>query len=630
MQAEFSVAFNRTVGGTYTPIQQYIDPGKEYVFEMDVSELNVNEVTSVRIALMAFWNFDDSKKVYYDVDKAKRYDKDGNLLVGVYTEAGDFKGYYDGKSYTPLGEDAVASKDKDGIPYDKDGNELTALYTKNEDHKNVFFGYDNGKNGSFKTAKDVVKVTANCSDGRKDVDITSIESKLYKRTMKDILAFVSPIYVGSLQQSETTTATETEANTGDVPYEFEGEHFYDFTAQAYAETYGDHTHSSFVNYLYPEYYNSYEVIDYNIEKDNIKQGYKDRNNPAVRVEGDEKYKKDFQDATSLMSGGYQVELHSPYPRIQHQFQSYFHISGADEDRRLTDPNCGDHKNQQPQGETYDFRQKMGEVLEHAKNHPDGNKRGYIAIDVYAVEAIHGYKNTYNSTYKAWCKKNKKPCVSENTSIQFQIGINASFEGSNISATVLDYVAAGSKRTFYLDVSEIDIENITGIQLAAQQYANLANREQGGDNSSCGMTDVRARFSAMYIPGSGNNDLVTTTTPKQDLNMKEAKKIKKLYDALPGLDVDDYETEADYEKLADFIKAWSNANKPTQEYCEKEYGIDYSLIGMLEYDVYDKIYGSGWSDDGGYDMGDIAFPMASLVVAGLAGYVLIKTRKKKDK
>lgn len=580
MQGEFQVAIFPFEGETYIPVQTWIDSNKEYTFSIDVSNFDINSVKTVKIALMAFWKYDPVDNVYYDLDKAKRYDKDGNRLTAKTDDAGKF------------------------------------------------LGYDNGQGGALLQESDIAKITADCSNGKKDVDITSIKSRFTDRIMNTIEGFVSPLYTGSLT-STTDTGTKTTATSGDGDYEFAGYHFYDFTAQAYAETYGAGTHASFVNYLYDGYYDSYEVIDKNYDKDNTKQGYKDPANPSKKVTYDAKYTSDYAEAKSLVSGGYQVELASPYPRLQQQHQAYYHYSGKSEDARLVDPNVGDHKNQKPQGETYDFSSQMKNALKYAKENPDPTKAGYLAIDVYSVQSTHGYKNTYNATYKAWCQKNNKTCVSEQTPIQFCISIFAKYEGTDISCKVMEMVPAGQKKTIYLDVSEIEAENITGISIAAQNYSLLANKEQGGSGGTVGITDVKARFSAIYVPGNKNTDLTTTTVVTRPFNMKDAKKIKKLYDALPGLSVDDYETEEDYNKLAAFIKAWSNASEATQKYCEEKYGIDYAEIGMLEADVYEKIFGAGsWTDDTSPETGDVAFPMMSLLVAGISGYVILRTRKKR--
>lgn len=576
MMGEFQVGLNCFGKSAYTPIQTWIEPNKEYTFEIDVTDIEVNTASTVRIALMAFWKYDPVTKVFYDTDKAKRYDKDGNLLVAKYhEESGDF------------------------------------------------LGYDNGVSDKLLTSNDVVKVTANCSDGKKDVDITNIMNRFTMRTMQNIEGFISPIYTGTLTTDNDSTTKADDTTAGE--YEYAGYHFFDFKGEAYAETYGAWTHASFANFLYDGYYESYEIVDKNYEKDNMKQGYKDPKNPSKKVTYDEKYAADYEEAKSLVSGGYQLELHSPYPRKQNQHQAMFHYSGKSEDARRLDPNCGDHKNLKPEGETYDYTEQMANALKYSKENPDKEKAGYLAIDVYAVASTHGYKNTYNTTYKEWCKKNNKTCVSEQTPIQMLVTIQAARDGEDISAKVMVMVPAGQKKTLYLDVSDIEVEDIKGIGIAAQNYSLLANKEQGGDNQLVGITDVKARYSAIYVPGSKNSDLTTTTVDFGEVDLKAAKKVKNLYDALPGLNVEDYNSEADYDKLAAFIKAWTNLNPATQEYCEKEYGIDYSMIGMLEMDVYERIYIYGV---GSPDTGDLAFPMTALLIAGLAGYVIVRTRKRK--
>ena len=645
MQGEFQVAFNTFQGKTYNLTQTFISPGYEYVFEMDSTVLDVNQVSTVRIALMAFWNYDPVDDVYYDMGRdqfAKRYDKDGNLMTPVYEDPKDTATF---KGYKIEGSDTLLSE------------------------------------------SDVAKITTACSDGRKDVDVTAIKDRFKMRTMQNVEAFISPFYTdggtgliptttgvngetaptttvtgapvtgapvtGAPVGGGTTVADGTQADveqtgsTGEVEYEHAGYHVFDFKAEAYAETYGAWTHASFANFFFEDYYESYEIVDYDIEKDGIKQGFKDRKNPMVKVEGDEEYKKDFEEAKSLASGGYQLELSSPYPRRQEQHQAYFHSSGAGEDARLTNNGAGDHINQTAQGETYDYAEQIAKGIEYAKAHPNPTQNGYLAIDVFVKDCTHGYKNVYDKykyqsevTYKNWCKKNGKKCENEKSPIQFVVGVLATTDdGEAVNAKVMEFVQYNEKKTLYIDVSELEPEWIYGVSIAAQNYSHLANREQGGDNLSCGITDVKARFSALYIPGSKNSDLTTTIQVTEALNMKDVKNIKKLYDALPGLDVDDYETEEDYNKLAKFIKAWSKASDNTQKYCAEEYGIDYSEIGMLEMDVYDKIYGSGWyegdesleDDDDFYSPGtsDMAFPMVSLLLVGLSGYVIVKTRKKKE-
>lgn len=585
MAAELQVQIYTYNQGAYTPIQKFIKPGQEFRFDIDVSDLTVNSVDYLKIALMAFWKYDEKTDLFYDVDKAIKYDKNGNKLTAKYSDAGDF------------------------------------------------LGYDNGKSSSLLQEKDVAKITANCSNGKKNVDVTNIISRLTTRTMKNIEGFIAPMYVkttdGSVPTTASTKATTKSTQATSDEYKYVGYHFYDFTPQAYAETYGWGTHASFVNYLQADYYDSYEIVDKNYEKDNMKQGYKDPKNPGKKVNGNKQYIKDYEEAKSLVSGGYQIELASPYPRVQQQHQAYFHITGADEDARLTNPDCGDHKNQKAQGEKYDFTTQMANALKYAKENPDPDKSGYLAIDVYAVDSVHGYKNEYNSTYKAWCKKNGKTATNEKSAIQVLVAIHANIMGEDISATALEFVPVGQKKTLYLDVSEIEVENITAVRVAAQNYANLANRQQGGQDEVCGITDVQLRLSSIYVPGNKNTDLVKTTDKTGVTNSADIAKIVKLYKALPGLSVDDYNTTEDYDKLAAFMKAWTDASIESQQYCTEKYGINYALISMLEYDVYNKLFLSGDSVSGSPATGEIAFPLASLLIAGAAGYVILRTRKKRQ-
>ena len=581
MVAELQIQFYTYDGQSITPVQKWVEPGKEFKFEIDTTNITVNSVKYLKIALMAFWKYDPADDKFYDIDQAKKYDKDGNLLTPKYDEGGSL------------------------------------------------LGYDNGKSSELLTENDVKKVTANCSDGRKEVDVTSRLSSLTRRVMKNVECFVSPFYAGKAASSTPTAATTT-AVTDDGDYKYAGYHFYDFTEQAYSEFYGLYSHASFANFLYEDYYNQYEVIDKKYDTDGTKQGFK--NATPTKVDADDKYKADFAEAKSLVSNGYQFELNSPYPRTQKQHQASFYISGKDEDADRQKASS-EHISMPAQNEKYDFSEQMKNGLKYAKENPDPTKKGKLAIDVYVINNVHGYKNIYNSTYKAWCQKNGKKVENEYSPVQVQLNIAATSGGEDASVQAYSFLQVGQKKTLYVDVSELEFEDINSISVQAQNYANMANKEQGGDDGLCGITDTQVRISAVYIPGNKNTDLTTTVNVTRPFNLSDAKKIKKLYDALPGLKVSDYKTMADYKKLSNFIKAWTKASEATQKYCEEKYGIDYSKIGMLEADVYEKLFGSGAGDDsnGGTSpgTGDIAFPMLSLVVAGLAGYVIVKTRKKKS-
>ncbi len=607
MQAEFQVRLSTYSGKEYSLVQEFIDPGKEYTFEMSSRDIEYNDVSSVRVALMAFWQYDSVEDVYYDTGKdqfAKRYNKDGKLMTPVYEDPKDTATF---KGYSIEGQEELLQDD------------------------------------------DVTKIVTACSDGRKEVVIKDdakgidIIGRLKTRYMQNVECFISPLFTGDPEAEEvTTTSNGTTESTTVGEYEHAGKHFYDFTSQAYAETYGAYTHASFANYLFEDYYDSCEIKDYNLEKDGILQGFADRKNPLKKIDcsSDATYKAEFEEAKGLASGGYQVELKSPYPRRQEQHQACFCATAEWEDKRLTQDG-GDHKGQKPQGETYSFQEQMSTALQYALDHPNPTQNGYLAIDIYIKDATHGYKNAYDkykgsdkNTYKEWCKKNNKECKNEKSPVQVLVGINAKTpDGTGVTAKVMEMVDFGVKKTLYIDVSEFSPDfTFENIQLAAQNYSHLANKEQGGDNLGCGITDVQVRFSALYIPGSANSDLTTTVDVTAPPNEDDIKKIKKLYDALPGLSVDDYETEEDYEKLAAFIKAWTKASLASQKICEERYGIDYAEIGMLEMDVYDKIYGGGggdYDDEYSSDTGDLAFPMVALLIAGLSGYVVLKTRKRRS-
>ena len=126
----------------------------------------------------------------------------------------------------------------------------------------------------------------------------------------------------------------------------------------------------------------------------------------------------------------------------------------------------------------------------------------------------------------------------------------------------------------------------------------------------------------------SKNLTTTVNVTRPFSEKDAKKIKQLYDNLPGLKVSDYETYEDYEKLFAFQKAWISASIATQEYCEKKYKIDYIKISMLEAEVYEKFM-TGAGFDGSPSTGDTVFPITALLGALLAGALILKTYRKRS-
>lgn len=589
MAVEVQIALFKYNGGNYIPIQEYIEPGKVKTFTFDVSELDVNSVNYIRVAFMAFWKYDSTTGKFYDTDTMKRYDKNGKLLEAIYDEnSGKFLGY----------------------------------------------SADGGK--TYVDTKNIAKYVAKCSDGRTDVDITTMvkNETLSMRTIKGFEAFVSPIY--TVKKGETfqdqTVATTASQTIGTQDYEYAGYHFFDFKQEALNGYYGLYTHPSYVNFLSATSYLQNTLVDKSLKTDGQAQGFKDNNEKGVEIANDSQYNEIYKEASSLVSGGYQLEIKSTYPRIQCQHQANFFLSGADEDKERAENN-ENHKPLKAQGETYNYYNQMKSGLQYAKNHTNPEKRDYLAVDVYVLSSVHGYKNVYNTTYQNWCKKNKVELKNTSTRVEVQVCINAYNEelGSKASATSAKYVNVGEKTTLYIDVSELNIDEIESISLQPQAYENISNKEQGGDDSLIGITDVSVRFSAIYIPSSFDSGLTTTQNVTAPLKLKDAKKIKKLYDALPGLKVSDYNTVEDYNKLYALIKAWTDASLSTQEYCTKTWGIDYAQLSMLEAEVYEKIFGVSSDDnDELFPMGDVAFPMLAIVVLGLSGYVVVRTRKSKVK
>ncbi|MBQ7128379.1 MAG: hypothetical protein IJO19_00130, partial [Clostridia bacterium] len=516
MPVELKLVFQK-YDGEYVAIQQFVDPGKVKKLTFDTSKLDINSVDYVKVAAMAFWRYSEKTKLFYDVDAVVRKDKNGKELKAYKNDAGDISYYSVDKGKTKI------------KPADVDKNTKTYWAMRSSDRK-------------------IVNITTIYSDLKKD----SALRKIY-----NFKAFISPIY--TVKKGEKIagdqTVTTTKTTTASKEYKYAGYHFYDFTQEALNGYYGVSSHPSYVNFLYEKYYMQNNIVDKSLKKYGQEQGFKDNNEKGVKVNNNTEYNKLFEEAKSLKSGGYQVEIKSPYPRKQKQHQVMFFINGKKEDEERVKSN-ENHTSLKKQNETYDFSTQMKNALNYAKNHTNPEKRGYLAIDVYVEDAVHGYKNTYNSTYKAWCKKHKKKCQNEKTRVQVQVNINAwnNEDEDKATASVLQYVNVGEKKTLYIDVSGLEFNDIIsdkrGITVQPQSYENMANKQQGGNDEIVGITDVRVRFSAIYVPSSFDKGLTTTTIKTDPVNNKDIEKIGKLYKALPShTKVDPYtESYSNFEQL----------------------------------------------------------------------------------
>lgn len=542
MMAEFELQFFMFDGEVITLEKSWVKQNDNRIIKFDISNIDVNDVSHVKVSVQNYWKYCAEDGKYYDYDK--KTEKDGRIY---------------------------------------------------------------------------------CSDhlGNENVDIT--DKTLTNRIMKNVEVFISAIKTVAEGVEETSAVqnSTTAANSSD-DYEYAGYHFIDFKQEALDETYGNNP--SNVDFFFSDYYQRYSLENHN---------YKDNNSSGTKVTGDKKYLSDYKTASEMSSGGYQLQLNSGFEKTQPQYQSSYWKSGKVEDENRV-KETQDHKPLKAQGEKYDYSTQMTNAVKYANDNPDPKIKGYLAIDVYVVSSTHGYKNTHNTTYKNWCKKNKKTCADEDSTAQIQVMIHAKDKkGEDCSVETMAEILPGKKTTLFLDVSELSVSNVSNVRVVAQNYGNLANQEQGGNNNMCGITNVTARYSAIYVPGNKQSENITTTVDvTRPFSEKDAKYIKKLYDALPGFSVDDYETFEDYQKLSDFQKAWTEASIATQEYCEKEYNIDYAKISMLEAEVYDKLVANGEMTADGYDAspetGDISLPVLYLVLFVISSIVVFKTMKKKSK
>ena len=179
-----------------------------------------------------------------------------------------------------------------------------------------------------------------------------------------------------------------------------------------------------------------------------------------------------------------------------------------------------------------------------------------------------------------------------------------------------YQGKGGVQTHYMDVSELSVDQITIIHPMAQNYANV-DKETG---NACGMYDVDVDFSAIYVVGNGAG--APTKTQAATADNAEVEALYSLFKQLPGLELSDYKTEADWALLEKFIEACSLASVQTMNGLEAK-GVTSDTIGKLQ-DLY--LWGGGELDDGP-DTGATAAPIAALCLAAAAGFVFMKFRKK---
>lgn len=616
-----------SVGGFNSSDYKATDIGSLYL-------KNINEVFSKQLTIYYDFDIDEfnkgiltanqdggSKQAYITLHISKLLDSDDKEMLGQF----ELQFFMFDESIITLNQVWLKQNETKTVKFDISNIDINSVsyiklniqnYWKYCEADGRYYDYD-------KKVEKEGKVYCTDNLGNENVDVTN--KNLVDRTMKNVEAFISAIYtVGDDIGVSTTTLSNSTTQTQNDDYEYAGYHFIDFKQEALDETYGNNP--SNIDFLFDNYYQRYSLDNHT---------YKNNNSSGTKIDGNDDYKAEFKSNSSQLSGGYQLQINSGFEKTQTQYQSSYWKSGKIEDANRT-KKTQDHDPLPAQGENYDYSQQMGNAIKYANNNPDPKLKGYLAIDVHLVSSVHGYKNTQNKTYQAWCKKNNEKCVDTNSNAEVQISIHATDKkGIDCSVTTTYNVNVGQKTTLFLDVSELDVNNITNVRVVAQNYGNLANKEQGGDNEVCGLTNVTTRFSAIYVPGKKQSEGITTTVNvTRAFSLKDAKRIKKLYDALPGLSVDDYNTENDYKKLAKFIKAWSKASDTTQKYCEKNHKIDYAIIGMLEQDVYEKIYGAN-SDNSDYLSNDespltndTSFPIFVLLIAVLSGILVIKTYRKK--
>lgn len=188
--------------------------------------------------------------------------------------------------------------------------------------------------------------------------------------------------------------------------------------------------------------------------------------------------------------------------------------------------------------------------------------------------------------------------------------------------VYRYVNVGDTLEMFIDVSDdLDAKMIAAVHPMAQNYAILDQRT----GSACGVTDVDVDFSSIYV--AGNNTVTPTRATEATVNHSDADAIYALFKQLPGTKLSDYNTPEDWAKLDKFIAACNEASAQTMQYLFNN--------TSLTSDVYAQLLEIYMGDGGDYgddapDTGaaSTAAPLAAAVAAIAAGYVIVKSRKRK--
>lgn len=257
--------------------------------------------------------------------------------------------------------------------------------------------------------------------------------------------------------------------------------------------------------------------------------------------------------------------------------------------------------------------------EYAKKVKNRMKQALAYANAPGAPGMLAYKVKVNSAKNGTYRKvngKGKLIAGNGETCTIQIGVQIMCYDPYDTVVNFQYQAPGTLLTHYVDVSELTYDKIRQIHPMAQNYANV-DQDTG---NACGVYDIDVDFSAIYVAGNGAGTPTKTVAPTA--NNSEVEALYALYKQLPGLNLEDYQTEADWALLEKFIEACSIASVQTMNGLEAK-GITTEIVGKLQ-----EIY--LWSGDGldnGPDTGAAAAPVAAMCLAAAAGFVFLKFRKK---
>lgn len=443
------------------------------------------------------------------------------------------------------------------------------------------------------------KVVGNTNDGKK-----------YVRTVMETLkAYVSNISVNE-EEGGIITTPKTEKTT-----EFIGDYIHaGYKANVYSIDQMDETFGSAPN-----------QVGFMDEKGETIYSLKDKaidGKPKV-VEGDAAYLEERAKFTAekYYPGPFLVSLKSP-ERIGEQHQMGFFVSSKAEIKTYED-HAETLKKDKEQKDAYEKALKRVEVaktkkydnteilanaIKYANEHPDPSLKGLLGIDVRVNSAALGDPKM------------------KGVFVQFQVMLHG---GENATQMLNVYEEDfGKVKTMYVDVSEVDANDIRLIRVVAQNYFFYDSKAK----KYTGLTDLDIDYSAFYVPGK---DTRPPPPPPPPTDNEKQKAIKKAFDKIPGDKEEDYLIDGQYLDmnkfllLEDFIMEYASATDPDKAGVAEKYKITEAVYGKYHF-LWTDLKDYPLPPNGGpgnQPMGAATGSVVALLTLAGAGFVFAKARRK---